>query len=162
MDNQRDKARLATVAEQQRGRVAWRQIQPLGIDRKTVHRWVVEGYLYRVLPTVYAVGHQAPSIEGDLAAALLYAGPGAALSHATAAWWLGLIDERPRTIHVTTPRKCRSLPSIKVYGRRRGDRIIHNRLPATTLPQIFLDLAATAPLRTVRKALANADYKGIL
>jgi hypothetical protein len=58
-------------------------------------KWIKRGYLNPKLPGVYAVGHGAPGIEGDLAAALLYAGPGAMLSHGTAAWWFGPIDTRP-------------------------------------------------------------------
>lgn len=111
---------------------------------------------------MYAVGHSAVSTEADLAAALLYAGPGAMLSHATAAWWLGLLDDEPRTIHVSTPRRCRSLPGIAVHQRRMCERIVHKRLPTTGVPQTLLDLAARAPLRTVRRALAKAEYAGTL
>jgi very-short-patch-repair endonuclease len=111
---------------------------------------------------VYGVGHQAPSYEADLASALLYAGPGAALSHATAAHWLGLLDEQPRKIHVTTPRRCRSQPGIVVHAERRPDRFWHRRLPLAPLPQILLDLAATESRRKLRMALANADYKNLL
>jgi very-short-patch-repair endonuclease len=84
------------------------------------------------------------------------------LSHATAAWWLGLVDDRPRTIHVSTPRQCRSLKPIKVHGRRALERIRHNGLPTTTLPQTVVDFSAAAPLRGVRLALAKADYQGKL
>src|SRR5436305_12737750 len=108
MDNRRAKVRVGAAAGRQRGRIAWYQLAALGVDRKTINRWVKQGYLHRVLPHVYAVGHDAPSVEGDLAAAVLYAGPGAMLSHATAVWWWGLIEKQPHTIHVSTPRKCRS------------------------------------------------------
>jgi hypothetical protein len=84
------------------------------------------------------------------------------LSHATAAWWLGLLDERPRQMHISTPRRCRSLPGVRVHQRRSRPRINHKRLPTTTIPQTLLDLAAKAPLRTVRRALAEADYAGTL
>jgi very-short-patch-repair endonuclease len=108
------------------------------------------------------VGHSSGGTEADLAAALLYAGPGAMLSHTTAAWWMGLLDDAPRPIQVSTPRRCRSQPGIKVHQRRRCERVWHNHLPTTTLPQTLLDLASQAPLRTVRRALAKADYARIL
>jgi len=41
-------------------------------------------YLHPELLRVYAVGHRAPSVEADVTAAVLYAGPGAMLSHAAA------------------------------------------------------------------------------
>src|SRR5437764_10752658 len=162
MRNQSSKVRLAEVAGRRWGRVTWAQIRGLGVDRAVASRWVTEGYLPPVLPGVYAVGHPARSTEADLAAALLYAGPGAMLSHATAAWWLGLLDDRPRQIHLSTPRQCRSLKAIKVHRRRGCERMWERGLPVTTVPQTVVDLAATAPLRTVRRALAKADYQGIL
>jgi predicted transcriptional regulator of viral defense system len=162
LTSQSSKVLLGQIASRQWGRVTWAQIKGLGIPRTTVTAWLRQGYLHRRLPGVYAVGHSSSSHEADIAAALLYAGPGAMLSHATAAWWLGLLDEPPRVIHVSTPRQCRSQPGIKVHQRRHCDRVRHNRLPTTTLPQTLLDLAATAPLRTVRRALAKADYAGSL
>ncbi len=162
MRNRNSKARLARTAGRQWGRVTWAQLRGLGIDRAVIGRWLAEGYLHRRLPRVYAVGHSAGETVADLAEALLYAGPGAMLSHATAAWWRGLLDEQPRQIHVSTPRQCRSLDGVVVHQRRTCRRILHNRLPTTAIPQILLDLAATEPLRTVRRALAKADYAGIL
>jgi very-short-patch-repair endonuclease len=131
----------------------------LGVPRTTVTSWLRQGYLHPKLPGVYAVGHDSGGIEADLAAALLYAGPGAMLSHTTAAWWWGLIDDQPRVIHVSTPRQCRSQPGIKVHARRKTERVWHRNFPVTALPQTFLDLAAQTSLRTVRRALANADYQ---
>jgi predicted transcriptional regulator of viral defense system len=138
--------------------MTWAQILDIAVDRAVLARWIRDSYLHRVLPRVYAVGHTAPSDEADLAAALLYAGPGAMLSHATAAWWHGLLDDRPSVIHVSTPRQCRSQPGIKVHRRRTAERIWHNGLPTTSIPQVLLDFAAGASLRTVRRALAKADY----
>ncbi|HUE28110.1 MAG TPA: DUF559 domain-containing protein [Solirubrobacteraceae bacterium] len=142
--------------------MTWAQIKALGVDDAAVSGWLKQGYLHRVLPRVYAVGHPGSSTESDLAAALLYAGPGAMLSHATAAWWLGLLDQQPRQIHVSTPRQCRSQTGVTVHRRRACDRIWHEGLPVTTVSQTLLDLAAGGALRTVRRALAKADYAGTL
>src|SRR5579862_771078 len=162
MRRQRAKVRLGEIAARQWGRVSWAQIRALGVDRRTAADWKAQGYIHQVLPRVYAVGHRAPSYEADLAAALLYAGPGAALSHATAAHWLTLLDQRPRRLHVSTPRRSCSQPGIVVHDRRQGNRTWHRGLPLTPLPQLLLDLARTESLRTLRKALANADYRGLL
>src|ERR1700732_5358867 len=109
MPNLSAKVRVAEVAGRQWGRISWRQLRAL-VSSATIADWLRQGYLHRLLPRVYAVGHAGRSTEADLAAALLYAGPGAALSHATAAWWLGLADHQTSVIHVRTPRRCRSLP----------------------------------------------------
>ena len=162
MDNRSAKLRLGKLAGKQRGRVAWHQLVALGIDKKAISRWRSDGYLQWVLPRVYAVGHQAPSVEGELAAALLYAGPGAMLSHGTAAWWWGLIENRPSVINVSTPRRCRSRGGIRVRERRDCERAWHEGLPATTVAQTLLDFATGASLNRVRVALANAEYHELL
>lgn len=154
--------RLGEIAARQWGRVSWAQITALGVDDAVIPRWRRQGYLHRRLPGVYAVGHRAPSLEADLAAALLYAGPGAMLSHGTAAWWLGLIDAPPSTIHVSTPRRCRSLPGIRLHQRRRCERSWDKGMPVTSVAQTLLDYASDASLNLVRKALANAEYHGLL
>jgi hypothetical protein len=138
------------------------QLTALSIESVVIARWVDDGYLSPVLPRVYAVGHRATSVEADLWAAVLYAGPGAMLSHATALWWHGLLDHEPYPLQVTTPRRCRSLNGIRVYGRRACDRIPHNGLPTTTIEQALLDFAAKAPIDRVRYVLANADYHKVL
>jgi hypothetical protein len=150
------------LAGRQAGRISRAQLVALGVDDSSISRWVDRGYLHVVHPRVYAVGHRAPSVEADLWAAVLFAGPGAMLSHATALWWLGLIDKQPRVIQVTTPRRCQSQPGIRVYGRRACERVPHKGLPTTTIEQALLDYAATAPIERVRYALANADYHKVL
>jgi hypothetical protein len=162
MTYQMGKDRVRRLASRQFGRVAWRQLRQLGVAKTMISLWVKQGYLHPKLPGVYAVGHDAPSIEADLAAALLYAGPGAMLSQATAAWWYGLIERPPPLIHVSTPRKCRSRRGIRVHQRRSCARTWHNHLPVTTLAQTFLDFAADASLNRVRVALANAEYHRLL
>jgi very-short-patch-repair endonuclease len=94
--------------------------------------------------------------------AVLYAGPGAMLSHATALWWRGLLDTQPRPLQVTTPRRCQSQRGIRVYGRRTCERVLHKGLPTTPVEQALLDFAATAPIERLRYALANADYHKVL
>jgi predicted transcriptional regulator of viral defense system len=152
------KRAVAEAAAWQWGRVTVAQIRRLGVHSSTITRWRRQGYLHLVLPSVYAVGHPSSSTEADCAAALLYAGPGAMLSHATAAWWLGLIKSEPRVIHVSTPRRCRSQPKLRLHSRRSCERIWHRGLPTTTVAQAIVDYAASASLRQIRHALANADY----
>jgi hypothetical protein len=129
------------------------------VGEATISAWLSDGYLHEELPGVYAVGHRSGPVEADLAAALLYAGPGAMLSHQTAAWWWGLTDRKPQAIHISTPRRCRSQPSIKVHCRRQLDRAWHNGLTVTTVPQTLLDCAARSQLQDIRYFLAEADYR---
>ncbi len=146
------------LGERQAGRVSYAQLRTLGAGRHAIETWIERQTLIRVLPRVYALGHRAPSREGDLWAAILYGGPGAALSHATAAQWRGLIEYAPAVIEVSTPRDIDSLPRIRVYGRRSVERWLCNGIPVTSVQQTTLDLAAVAEFKLVRKALARLDF----
>jgi len=73
------------MAGRQWGVVTRAQLEESGLEKAGVSRWLRERRLHRVHPGVYAVGHPALGWEGKLAAALLYAGPGAALCGVTAA-----------------------------------------------------------------------------
>jgi very-short-patch-repair endonuclease len=158
------KVRVAAVAARQFGRIRYDQIRAAGAGEATIHRWCKGGYLHLMLPRVYAVGHPGSSVEADLCAAVLYAGPGAMLCHGTAIWWLELLKYPPRNqIHVSTPRDVKSLDGIVVHERRRRlERIWHKGLPVTTPAQALLDYAATGTSELLRLALANADYNDLL
>jgi hypothetical protein len=155
------KVRVARLAERQSGVLGWGQLLALAVSKATISAWVADGYLHRVHPTVYAVGHRAISVQGQLIAALLYAGPGALLSHATAAWWWRLTDRQPARIDVTTPTRRSSLPGVHIHGRRQRKPVHHRGLPVTTIAQTLLDYATTTQ-RRVERALAEADYRRLL
>lgn len=153
------KVRLAALAGRQFGRVRADQIDAA---RSTIARWVRTGYLLPELPGVYAVGHAASTAESKLAAAVLYAGHGAALSHGTAAWWWGLLKHPPSLIHVSAPGRRRPSAGIRVHARREFERVHRNGLPVTTVEQTLLDFAASAERGLLRFAIANADYAELL
>ena len=90
------KVRVAQIAKRQHNRIASHQLTRLGVSGSTVRDWMRAGYLHPRLRGVYAVGSPARTTESDLFEAVLYAGPGAMLSHVTAASWLGLIDHARR------------------------------------------------------------------
>jgi hypothetical protein len=153
------KLRVARLASPRQGRITTAQLRSLGVGEATIDRWAQAGYLFGRLPGVYAVGSPARTVHSDLWEAVLYAGPGAMLSHGTAAWWRGLIDFRVYPSHVSTPRRKRALPGIAVHGRRTElDRERHKGMPVTSIAQTMYDLAAQGELKLVRKALANLDY----
>jgi predicted transcriptional regulator of viral defense system len=154
------KLRVAAIAARQCNRVTTDQLQRLGISRTTVGRWTTGGYLHPRLPRVYAVGSAARTVESDLWEAVLYAGPGAMLSHATAAKWLDMIDHWPPVIHVSTPRRRQSLSAIRVHPRRTGlTRTFHGAIPVTSIADTLLDLATADELTLVRRSFARLDYQ---
>jgi hypothetical protein len=152
---------VAQLAGRQHGRITRAQLRWLGVGTSTITDWVAAHYLHPRLPGVYAVGSAAGTDESALFEAVLYAGPGAMLSHATAAHWLGLIDHPPTQMHVSTPRRRASLPTICVHSRRAIRRAIHDGIPVTSIPQTMLDLAAVSehdPV-AIRVALARLDFR---
>jgi very-short-patch-repair endonuclease len=84
------------------------------------------------------------------------------LSHATAAWWLGLLKYPPKQICVSTPRRVNNRANIVIHGRRQLERIWRDGLPVTRPSQTILDFAATERTDLLRFVLANADYHGML
>lgn len=154
------KERVRDLATRQHGRLARAQLERLGISNGMLRGWLATGYATRVLRKVYAIGHLAPSREADLWAAVLYAGPGAMLSHATAAHRYGLLKHPPALIEVSTPRGTPSVPGVLIVHRqRRIRRVLADGLPITTIERTMLDLAASADPRLVRHALAELDYR---
>lgn len=112
---------------------------------------------------MYALGHSALSLDARLAGALLFGGPRALLSHTTAGWAWSLIDTAPKRIHVTVSGRRRSLPGVRVHRSRETKHACHRDLPVTTVARTLLDLASVLiPVRQLRRALAEADYRRLL
>jgi Transcriptional regulator, AbiEi antitoxin len=110
-----DVLRMRLVSRQQ-GIVGRAQLDALGFTRDEIAHDVKRGRLIRVQQGVYAVGHDALSDRGRMLAALLAAGPGAALSHRTAAYLWKLIPSMPQFPDVTlTDRAPRTRNGLRVH-----------------------------------------------
>lgn len=140
-------ATTAWIAAQQHGRVAWRQLVARGVDRHTIERWRADGRLRSVYEGVYAVGHVAPSLDGDYMAAVLASGPGAVLSHRSAAFRLRLLRGRPPAPETTVPTTAHRRRAGIVIHRVRALHVLDtatlDEIPITTVPRVLLDLAPT-------------------
>ncbi len=160
MENFWSDERFTKLVQRQHGRLTWAQLAALGVSRSTASQWTSQGRLTRVMPHVYAVGPVVASFEARLWEAVLYAGPGAMLSHRSAAHWRGLIDHPPAVLEVSTRRpKARSITGIVRVGAGRDvGRALLRGLPVTTVPQTVLDLAGVEPA-LVQRALAVLDYR---
>lgn len=157
------KVRVSALAARQRGLLSWAQLRALQVAPGTVRRWVAGGYLVPVLPRVYAVGHQNGDPDARLFALILLAGPGAALSHGSAAHRRGWLRYPVATTHISTPRRIRA-PAREVvfHGGRSLERQPVDGIPCTTVTQTLLDLAASEPSALVHRALAQLDYQRAL
>jgi hypothetical protein len=152
----------ARIAAGQWGVIGWDQLRACGIGETTVRRWRDAGRLHVIHRGVYALGHPSVPIEGRLVAAVIHAAPGAALSHRTAAWWWQLLPDVPGVIEVSSATKVGSVPGVIVHHVRRVELTRHRRFPVTTVARTLRDLASISSFSTIRFALANADYRGLL
>lgn len=130
--------------------VSRQQARDAGWPEGTIDERLRSGTWQRLHRGAYATFTGDPSREARLWAAVLRVGPGAALSHETAAELHGLIDEPVGQIHVSVPAERRPARR-KVRGV-----IVHRsrclvpewqppwRLPRTTVEDTVLDLIAAA------------------
>jgi predicted transcriptional regulator of viral defense system len=97
---------------------------------------------------VHATFAGVPGRGTQLWAAVLSAGPGAALSHETAAELHRLIDSPAKLIHVTVPfqRRAMAAAGISLHRSRRAVAAVPESgfPPRTTVPETVLDLTQTA------------------
>lgn len=158
--------RLAALAARQHGVVATRQLGDLGLSASGIHHRVRAGRLHRVHHGVYAVGHPVLTRSGRWSAALLACGPGAVLSHRTAAasW-----DLRPQTggpIELTVPaRGSRRRPGLRIHCRSAigpHEVVTRDGLATTSMARTLVDLAEVVTEAQLRRALARADLLGAL
>src|SRR4051812_5828334 len=96
---------IAALAFRQHGVVALYQLIALGLSERAVRHRAAAGKLHRIHRGVYAVGHPKLTVWGRFMAAVLACGPGAVLSHQSAAVLLDLRRSERTKIDVTSPRR---------------------------------------------------------
>ena len=130
--------KIARVAERQFGHVTRQQLLELEVPSATIAYWVTRRRLIQVHNGVYAVGHQQRSAVAGAMAAVLACGPGAVLSHDSAA---ALWDVR------TWP----SEPEVSAPHDRRRHGIRAHRTQTLTRRDIRRrrNIRVTSPSRTV-------------
>lgn len=158
--------RIALIAAEQHGLVALWQLEELGLERATVQARVTSGRLHRVHQGVFAVGHTVLSEEGRFLAAVLACGPGAVLSHRSAAALWGIRPGDEGAIDVTAAnRRGRAPKGIRAHRDGAlgvGERTVLRGVPCTTPARTLLDLAAIVPLVELKRALAEAEVRRLI
>ena len=155
-------------AAKQHGVVARRQLVAMGFTRKGIEWALATGRLHRTERRgVYALSRGGLSEHGRLMAALLWAGPGAVLSHESAADLWRIRRQRDRTIALSVPavRKPRSSGGVTVHRRRRmrgRDLTRHYGIPITKPVRTLVDLATVASRDEVERAIGQADARNLV
>src|ERR1700760_842815 len=122
---------------------------------------IASGWVHRLHPGVYAVGHTKLTVRGRWMAAVLACGADAVLSHQDAAALHGLLKVDSGDIHVTAPTR-HGLAGIRCHAVRgldpRDVTKIHG-IPVTTLERALLDLAEAKDGRPFTAALKQAQHE---
>jgi very-short-patch-repair endonuclease/predicted transcriptional regulator of viral defense system len=157
---------VARLAGRQHGVVARRQLEAIGLSASAVGRWAAEGRLHRVHRGVYAVGHRVVTVDGRRMAAVLAAGPGAVLSHASAAALWEIRPSAAARIDVSVRsaggrRKRRGLRIHRAMQLRDDEITEHHGIRVTTPARTLFDLASSLPRRALERALDEAEIRDL-
>lgn len=115
------------------------QLLDLGLKKDAITRRLKSGRLHRKHQSVYTLGHRLLRPRGEWYAAV-WAVPGCALSHQSAAAFHGWVEPDPVVQHVTTIRKASSREGLQVH-----------RVTVLSIRDVrrVPGLAVTTPTRTI-------------
>jgi predicted transcriptional regulator of viral defense system len=101
------------------------------------------------------------SADGRSLAAVLAAGPDAALSYGSAGAHWGLRPAKGSRLHVTTARQLRSRSNVQFHRDRlpRDEVTVVRGVPVTTVPRTLFDLAAVLDRHRLERAANEAEAR---
>jgi hypothetical protein len=159
-----DLPRLQEVARRQWGVVTRGQLADMGLSARGIEEMLRTGRLIRLHRGVYAYGHDRLRREGHWLAAVLACGPGAVLSHRSAAALWGIRPSESGVVDVTIPSRAGRIRrrGVRVHrsGRLTADEVtVRDGIPVTTVARTLLDLADDLDLQALRRAVTEAEYR---
>lgn len=157
--------KIAAIAARQHGVVTAAQARGAGFDEAAVYRAMQSGRLHRLHQGVYAVGHRSLSWRGRWLAAVLAAGEGAVLSHASAAALWQFLGPIAGPVHVTVAAAVRRKPrpGLLIHRSRTltSSHVTRRHGIAVTTPaRTIEDIRAAVVPRLFRRALRQAELAG--
>jgi len=156
---------IAALARAQHGVIAGWQLAQLGFGEGVARKRKAVGRFHRIHKGVYAFGYPTLSRKGHLMAAVVTCGPGAVLSHRSAAFLHGILDDSRSRVDVIAPNRRGRAPK-GIAAHRDGtlapaDRVVIGGIPCTSLARTLLDIAATESTRALRYAVSQAEVEKI-
>ncbi len=137
----------------------------IGLGRGAIEHRVRAGRLHVQHAGVYAVGHARLSVSARRLAAVLASGPGAVLSHHTAADVWGILRSSRALVDVSTPpRRRRRHRGIVVHRPRRleeRDKATVAGMPVTSVARTIVDLAGAVGRARLARTVEEAERRGI-
>src|SRR3954451_13618033 len=155
---------VVDLAAEQDGVVGRDQLVELGVAEDWIEHRLRIGWLTIVFRGVYAVGHKRVTWRGRLRAAVLSCGPGAYISHRTAAVLHGLRRSSSALIHVTAPPGGREdregIVVHRVRNMRENEKADVDGIPVTSVARTCLDMAAIVKPDVLDDMLEEAEKAG--
>ena len=158
---------IAVIAEAQAGVISVHQLRLLGLDKDAIRRRVQSGWLQPMHRGVYAAGHRRPDASHRWFGAVLACGPGAVLSHRSAAARWDVASGGGGMVHVTVPsangrERHRGVRLHRCAGLRAEEATVHHGLPITVIERTLLDIANLVTPRQLEKALESAEAQRLV
>src|SRR5680860_1075521 len=154
-----ERRRFWALVRRQHGVISRGQLIDFGLSVDAIRHRLASGRLHRVHRGVYAVGRRGLPRFGELMAAVLACGDGAALSHESAAELWG-IRRGSRQLEVTVPRERNpNPPGIRVHRRSipATDATLYRVVPVTNPARTLVDIAHRLPAAQTERAVNEAD-----
>jgi very-short-patch-repair endonuclease len=153
--------RVAARAAEACGVLSIAELRACGLNDRAVLVRVRNGRLHQLHRGVYAVGHVDLSLEGRFLAAVKACGPGAVLSHYSAAALWGFVDWDDRfpevTVLGTSTRSHRGVRVHRTSLLERTDIFRHRGIAMTSPAWTLMDLASALDYRGLRRATRQAQ-----
>jgi len=158
---------IAELAEAQHAVFRLDQIVDLGLTASAVRHRATAGRLHRCYRGVYSlVPASLLGREGRWLAAVFAAGPGAVLSHRSAAALHGLRSYFGKYVDVTIPcRTSRRHRGVRIHRSltlTAADVTVVSDVPCTTVARTLFDLAEMIGRRPLERAFDQADAEDVL
>jgi hypothetical protein len=156
--------RVAARAAEAWGVLSIAELRACGLNDTAVLIRVRNGRLHRLHRGIYAVGHVSLSLEGQFLAAVKACGPGAVLSHYSAAALWGFVDWDDRfpevTVVGTSTRTHRGVRVHRTSQLERRDTFLRQGIPVTSPAWTLMDIASRLDYRRLRRAARQAQSLG--
>jgi predicted transcriptional regulator of viral defense system/very-short-patch-repair endonuclease len=156
-------ARAWALAKRDHDVVTRQELLGLGFTSKAIQHRLRRGRLHRKAPGVYAIGSPNLTPLQRLMVAIKRCGPGAVLSHLSAAVLWGLWKREPARIQVSVPAARNPRPSgVRVSRREAIAATRHRGIPVTTVLQTLIDCAPGRSRAELERMINHADSRDLL
>jgi very-short-patch-repair endonuclease len=161
MDPQTPSKRAWRLSRRQHAVISREQLLAIGFSADAIKHRVKAGRLHPKYRGVYAVGRPELTRHGEWMAAVLACGPGAALSHSSAAALWEIRPDLRGTIEISG-RTTYERPGITAHRRRRFEATRRLNIPVTSPVQTLLDLSGTLTDDELEAAVNEADKRNLI